>query len=207
MAEGAEAIRDAIIQQAKEEASRIVAEAVKEKEKALSAAREEALRSSMDRLKQAEAEAEVRYREKLSTLSNELRRDFLSKREEIIDQVWRRAMEKLEAHVKTEGYKKDLDKLVLKAAREVDAETVVLDANQRDLKYLSENLARLNKMLKKGGVEKTLKVGRQIRCIGGLQACDAKRSIVVDLTYDGKIRRLRPTMRSRLALMIAEGIR
>jgi len=207
MAEGAEAIRDAIIQQAKEEASRIVAEAVKEKEKALSAAREEALRSSMDRLKQAEAEAEVRYREKLSTLSNELRRDFLSKREEIIDQVWRRAMEKLEAHVKTEGYKKDLDKLVLKAAREVDAETVVLDANQRDLKYLSENLGRLNKMLKKEGVEKTLKAGRQIRCIGGLQACDAKRSIVVDLTYDGKVRRLRPTMRSRLALMITEGIR
>ena len=207
MAQGAEAIRDAIIQQAKEEASRIVAEAVKEKEKALSAAREEALRSSMDRLKQAEAEAEVRYREKLSTLSNELRRDFLSKREEIIDQVWRRAMEKLEAHVKTEGYKKDLDKLVLKAAREVDAETVVLDANQRDLKYLSENLARMNRMLKKEGVEKTLKVGRRIRCIGGLQACDAKRSIVVDLTYDGKMRRLRPTMRSRLALMIAEGIR
>ena len=207
MAEGAEAIRDAIIQQAKEEASRIVAEAVKEKEKALSAAREEALRSSMDRLKQAEAEAEVRYREKLSTLSNELRRDFLSKREEIIDQVWRRAMEKLAAHVKTESYKKDLDKLVLKAAREVDAETVVLDANQRDLKYLSENLGRLNKMLKKEGVEKTLKAGRQIRCIGGLQACDAKRSIVVDLTYDGKVRRLRPTMRSRLALMITEGIR
>jgi len=176
MAQGAEAIRDAIIQQAKEEASRIVAEAVKEKEKALSAAREEALRSSMDRLKQAEAEAEVRYREKLST--------------------------------KTEGYKKDLDKLVLKAAREVDAETVVLDANQRDLKYLSENLARrMNRMLKKEGVEKTLKVGRRIRCIGGLQACDAKRSIVVDLTYDGKMRRLRPTMRSRLALMIAEGIR
>ena len=206
MAQGLEAIREAIIQQAKDEASTIMAEAVKEKEKVLSSAREQALRSSIDRLKEAEAEAEVRYRERLSTLSNELRRDFLSKREEIIDKLWEKAMERLQVFVGTDQYKKELERLVLKAAREIEADTIILDANKSDLSYLSENLDGLEKKLKDEELDKTLKVGKEIKCIGGLQACDAKRSIIVDLTYDGKMRRIRPNVRSKLALMITEGI-
>jgi vacuolar-type H+-ATPase subunit E/Vma4 len=205
MTSGLETIKDRIIEKARNEANTLLLDAAEEKRKALSSSKEEADRSASGILADAENEARVRYEEKLGAIRTDLRKKMLIRREELIEEAWNRAMVELKAYVKAPAYREDLKALVTKTVSLVDEGSVLVDANADDLKYIGEVKAEIERMMGRGGTTKTLLIGREITCIGGVEVSDPQRQVVFDRTYEAKVRKLRSSLRSKLAMIITEG--
>jgi V/A-type H+-transporting ATPase subunit E len=203
MTSGLDAIRNAIIQRAEERAAEIVKEAEEERNRLLSEAREEAKNTSFRLLEDAKSEAEVRHEERLGSIRNDLRRRVLTKREELIDMAWGRATDELGAHVQTPGYQSELKELAIATARLVEEDSFLVSANRRDLDTLGNAKEQIEAAL--GHPGKTMALGKVLDCIGGIEVSDPEGKVVLDRTYESRIRRLRPELRSKLARILTGG--
>jgi len=206
MASGLELIQKRITEKAKAEAARIVREAMKEKESTLASARQEGEKLASDILASAKAEAEIRYEEKLGSIRTELRRRLLTKREELIDQAWERAVEKLRSYVKSEEYRSHLKELVIETAKLVEGDSFKVYANSADTSFIEASRPEIERALREEGDIKRMILGDSVDCIGGVRVSDPEGSVVLDRTYDSKIRRLKPLLRSKIAAILTGGL-
>jgi len=206
MTSGLETIKDRIIEKARDEANALLLTAAEEKRRVLTSSREEAESSASRILAEAENEAKVRYEEKLGAIRTDLRKKMLIRREELIEEAWKQAMVELKAYVKKPAYREDLKDLVAKTARLVDEGSVLVNANADDLKYIWEVKAEVERAVLEGGTPKKLLIGNEIACIGGIEVSDPQRQVVFDRTYEARVRKLRSSLRSKLAMIITEGI-
>ncbi len=205
MTSGLETISERIMQKARAEADAILQAAAKERNDTITSANEEAEKSASQIMDAARTEADVRYEEKLGAIRTELRKQALLKREELINEAWEKAWHELRSYAKTPEYREALLDLVVRTADLVEGETFLVDANDRDLQTIGESRTRIEKSLKSAGTPKSLVIGRRIDCVGGIQGADAERRVVFDRTYEAKARRLKPSLRSELAHILAEG--
>jgi vacuolar-type H+-ATPase subunit E/Vma4 len=203
---GFEAIQNRIIERAKDEAAALVREAVEEKDRKISSAQEEVkqLRSRM--IEDAKTEAAVRHEERLGAIRTELKRQLLTRREELIGQAWEQALEEMKDYVKGEEYRGELKDLVVRTAGLVEGDTFLVDANPRDLATIGELKEEIEEALSREKGARTMVLGREIGCTGGVEMSDPERSIVLDRTYEAKIRRLKPELRSKLAVILTGGL-
>ena len=203
MTSGLDAIRSAIIQSGKERAAAILKEANDERNRLLSEAREEAKDSSFQLLEDAKAEAEVRSEERLGAIRTDLRRQVLTKREELIEMAWSRAVDELRAHVEAPEYASELKTLAIATARLVEGDSFRISANRRDLSFLRDAKEEIEDALGRPG--KAMALGEVLDCIGGLEGSDSEGKVVLDRTYESRMRRLRPELRSKLARILTGG--
>ncbi len=201
-----QAIQNSILEKAMREAARLVKEASDEKARRLTEARREASILASRMLEEAKAEAELRYQERLGAIRTDLRRRMLVAREELIEQAWAQAMERLRSYVRTNEYKVRMKELVIDTAKLLDSDEFRVDANPRDLDAIAGFKEEIESTLAANGFRKRLILGRGMDCIGGFELSDPERRVVLDRTYEAKIRKLKPLLRPKLAQLLSGGI-
>ncbi len=206
MTSGLEAIRQRIIAMAKKQAEALVQQALDEKRDRISSAEREARTSAASIIEDAKAEAEKKHEERLGAIRTDLRRQILTRREELMDSVWERAMHDLRDYMEGEEYRSSLKKLVVEAARSIGGESFRVDANARDLPLIAKSKDEIEKALEEAGSPKKMILGRVMECIGGVEVSDPERRVVLDRTYDAKVRKVRAALRAEIARIIAGGL-
>ncbi len=201
-----QAIQSTILEKARREGASLVRQASDERNRRLVAARQEAKSIASQMQEEARSEAELRYEEKLGAIRTDLKRRMLIGREELIEQAWTQAMGKLRSHVRTKEYKLRLKELIIRTAKLLDGDEFMVDANPRDLETIAGFKDEIEEALAKDGLSKRLVVGKGMDCIGGAELADSKRRVVLDRTYEARIRKLRPLLRSKLAQLLTGGV-
>jgi len=200
-----QAIQDRILEKARREAAALIKEASDEKARVIASARKEADRIVSGALEEAKAEAELRHEEKLGAIRTDLKRRMLVQREELMEESWARAMEKLRSHVRTKEYASALKESIIKTAKLLEGNQLRIDASPRDLEMVKGSRDEIEETLAKDGFPRKLTVGQSIGCIGGFELTDSERRVVLDRTYEARIRKLRPLLRPKLAQLLMGG--
>jgi len=204
MTSGLDAIRESIVREARDGAAALIKEANDERNRILAEARERAKVTGFQLLEEAKSEAQLRYEEKLGAIRTDLRRRLLRKREEIIETAWNRALEKLREYVQTPDYAKALRKLTVDTAELVEGDSFRVSANRKDLEILGESKAEIEGML--GSPGRRMIIGDALDCIGGVRVSDPDGKVVLDRTYESRMRRVKPELRSKIAQILTGGL-
>jgi V/A-type H+-transporting ATPase subunit E len=202
---GAQLIADDILSEAEGKAAEIVRRAKKEAHTLLDAACFGAKEDGEHEVREARAQGKHVYDEVLAEGRMRAKRELLQKREELVNEVFREAEKKLQAHTLSKKYEKDLIRIAVSACKKLGSKEVVVRANRRDLKFLEKSKDTIAREL--GGGEKTVDIsfGEPIQAIGGVRVGTPDGKIEIDETFEGKMRREFETLRVKVAKILFEG--
>jgi V/A-type H+-transporting ATPase subunit E len=198
---GAQLIVQDIVQEARRRAEEILERARKEASSLLREAEEEGKRRAEELLGRAREEGRLLYEERMARGRVEARKELLAKKEELIEEVFRRAEERLRKHVSSREYEKDLLRMTVEACRRLGSEEVVVEASARDLKRLKEMEGELKKRLE--GIRVSL--GEPVETLGGVRVRSADGKVELDETLESRMRREREALRVEVARILFEG--
>ena len=162
-------------------------------------------------LEEAEKEAERKYesiinenKEKLRTREQrmiilfelEAKNKLLKAKEELIEEVYNKTLSRLREYTLTEDYMNCLLRLISEASRQISSNELIIQLNERDYQALTEK--RLLDFSRKIGV-KLVKSKKRIDCIGGVIVMSPDGKIVVDNTFENRLRMLKSSLRVKVA--------
>jgi len=162
-------------------------------------------------LEEAEKEAEKKYesiinenKEKLRTEEQQMiilfeleaKNRLLRAKEELIEEVYNRALNRLREYTLTKDYMNCLLRLISEASRQISSNELIIQLNERDAQALTEKL--LLDFSRKIGV-KLVKSKKRIDCIGGVIVMNPDGRIVVDNTFENRLRMLKSSLRVKVA--------
>lgn len=197
---GASLLAQEILAEAKKEAERILREAKKERGMILGSARISAKERRLDILRQAKSEGE-RIRERILAEGRmKAKREFLERREQLIERAMQEIRKAFQTYTSTEEYRQYLLRLVERVSKEIESGKIVLRSNKRDSKLLRSESERLSKNLGKEVI-----VDASLRVIGGVRAESADGSVVIDETLDTLLEREHDRIRTKIAKVLFEG--
>ncbi len=162
-------------------------------------------------LEEAEREAEKRYesilnenKKKLSAKEQQMiihfeleaKNRLLRAKEEIIEEVYTDALNRLRKYTLTEDYINCLCRLIAEASRQIPSNEVIIQLNERDDRILTEK--HLLNLSRKIGV-KLVKSKKRIDCIGGVIALSSDGKIIVDNTFENRLRMFKNALRLKVA--------
>ena len=201
---GAQLIAEDIIKEAKEKAAKIVRDAKKEAQTLLDAAHFGARGEEEREVKEARVHGKNIYEEVLAGGRMKARREILQKREELINEVFKKAEESLRKYASSEKYEGDLPRIAVSACRKLGSDKIVIQANRRDLKLLEKNKDQIAREL---SVEKGVNIsfGAPIQTIGGVKVSALDEKIEIDETFENRTRRVFETLRVKVAKVLFEG--
>ena len=197
---GAALLAEEILSEAKREADRIIREARHESETILGSAKITAKERWLQITRETESEGARMRDQILAEGRMRARREFLQKREQLIEQGLQEIRRALQKYVSSAEYSKYLLKLAERTCKELGSDKVVLRANKRDTKILEK---KLDEISKKTGKEVSL--GKPISAIGGIRAETPDGLIVADETLDSLLRREQERLRVEIAKALFEG--
>lgn len=203
---GAQLIAEDILKEAKEKAAGIVRDAKKEARTLLDAANLSAMEEEEREVKEARARGKHIHEEMLAEGRMKARREILQKREELINEVFKKAEESLRKYASSEKYEKDLTRIAVSACKKLGSAKIVIQANRRDLKLLERNKDQIARDM---GGEKGVDIsfGEPIQTIGGIKVGAPNGKIEIDETFEGRTRREFETLRVKVAKVLFEGFR
>jgi len=179
-----------ILRRAEAQARRILEEAEKEAEEKY-------------RLIMREGEDKIRIKEQqmITLFEVEVKNRLLQAKEELVEEAFERALNRLREYVLTEDYWECLLKLIAEAGRQINSEKLIVELNKRDHQKLTEK--DLHELSEKIGVklEKSEKV---IDCIGGVIVKSFDGKVVVDNTFENRLRTLKNSLRAKIADILFE---
>jgi len=188
--EDAEKEAENILRRAEAQARRILEEAEKEAEKKY-------------RLIMRKGEDKIRIKEQqmITLFEVEVKNRLLQAKEELVEEAFERALNRLREYVLTEDYWECLLKLIAEAGRQINSEKLIVELNKRDHQKLTEE--DLHELSEKIGVklEKSEKV---IDCIGGVIVKSFDGKVVVDNTFENRLRTLKNSLRAKIADILFE---
>lgn len=192
-----EALKEEIWRRARARADQILKEAEREAERILEDARRRVEDSVRSRL---EPEKLLLRRRILGRAVSEGRRMVILAKNEVLEKVFERALEKLrrETESKSEAYKSFLRKSLERAFEHLggpDAGEIVIYASESDLPLLQELLgdAPARVRLEKAPI------------MGGLNASDAEGRKSYYASIEGRLEALKPILRERVAALLFRG--
>lgn len=198
-----EPIKLRMIEKVCEEIREILSHAEEEAKRILDEAREESRRILMSRL---ERRPEVRMiRSKImGQVELEGKRMVIKAKDEVASRVFDEVERLLKDVVggKDDRFKYDeiLVKLVEEAVSGIGEREIVLAANKRDREFLLKNLSRLEEHLSNdlGYDVKLLIANEALNCLGGVIAHDKERRKIYYNTLEGRLLKLRRTMKAKV---------
>ena len=202
---GAQLIADDILNEAKGKAAEIVRRAKKEARTLLDAARFGAKEEEEREIKEARVQGKHVYDGVLAEGRMKAKREMLQKREELINEVFREAEKKLQAHTSSKKYEKDLIHITVGACKKLGSEKVVIRANRRDSKLLEKSKDTITRKLSGGERTVDISFGEPIQAVGGVKVGTPDSKIEIDETFEGKMRREFETLRIKVAKVLFEG--
>jgi len=201
---GAQLIVEDILKEAKDKAARIIRDAKKEAQTLLDAAHFGAREEEEREVKEARAHGKNIYEEVLAGGRMKARREILQKREELINEVFKKAEESLRKYASSEKYERDLPRIAASACRKLGSDKIVIQANRRDLKLLEKNKDQIIRELS-GEKSVNISFGAPIQTIGGAKVNAPEEKIEIDETFENKMRRVFETLRVKIAKVLFEG--
>ncbi|TDA32212.1 MAG: hypothetical protein DSO02_05685 [Hadesarchaea archaeon] len=198
---GAQLIAQDILGEARRRAEEILERARKEASSLLEMAEREGRREGEEELGRMREKARQQYEERVAKGRVEGRKEILKKKEELIEEVFRKAEERLRKYVSSKEYERDLVELTVRACKGLGSTEVVVEANERDLRRLKEREGELMRRLE--GVR--LSFGRPLETLGGIRLRSKDGRMELDETLENRMRRERETLRVRVAKLLFEG--
>ncbi len=203
---GAQLIAEDILKEAKERAARIIRDAKKETHTILDAANLSAREEEEREVKEARARGEHIHEETLAKGRMKAKREILQKREELINEVFKKVEKSLREYVSSGKYERDLLRIAVSASKKLGFDKIVIQANRRDLKLLERNKDRIARELD-GEKSISISFGEPIQTIGGVKVGAPDGKIEIDETFEGRMRREFETLRVQVAKVLFEGSR
>jgi V/A-type H+-transporting ATPase subunit E len=197
---GAKLIAEDILKEAAARAETIVCSAKKEAQTILDAARFSARESEELEIKKAKDEGKQEHDQMLAEGKMKIKREMLKKREDLINDVLREAEGSLKKYVSSKEYGTKLVQMATEACKKLGSNQAVIQVNRRDLKTLEKEREKITRQM---GCSPTF--GEPIQTIGGLKATTPDGKIVIDETFESRMRREFEPMRIKIAKILFEG--
>lgn len=161
---GAEKIQQRILEEARQQAQSNTERAQKEAADMISAAREEAKAKKLSIMEKARIEASERQKRLIAVAELDGRKRRLQAKQELIDEVFNRAIDKLNL-LPADQYERILVDMVVGSVRSGNEEVIV---SARDQKRISPNfIAEINNRLIAKGIHGAVKLSEHTRDIQG----------------------------------------
>ncbi len=202
MSAGTEKIVSSIMSDAQIKADSIIQEAENE----VSAILEEGEnKSQMERekiLENAKKQSQMKYQQIISEAKMNSRRMELEAREEVIEEAFKKAEDKLKeiASSTATEYIESLKKIVTEAAVEIGGGELSVLLKTDDAPKIEDSIATIEKdITEKTGVTTNLEIGKNITTIGGAVVKTKNGEIEVNNTIESRMLRFKKTLRSEVA--------
>jgi len=199
--EGLAAIANEILEDVKREAEEAIHEAEKKAEETLKKAKKEAEKIRNQLLAEAKEEGEVERRKILSQTEMEVRNRLLEEKENLINEAFSRALNRLEDFIQTEEYYDCLLQLISSAAKKICSKDLIIYVNSRDKERL------LKKGFKRFCREADVKLKLADETLNRLGGCIIKTPdgrVSYDNTFENRLERLKHTLRIKVAKILFE---
>lgn len=161
---GVEKIKEKILQDSETKADQILADAKKQADKIIDNANVKAAAKAEELRKQAAAEAAEKLKISNSMLELEMRKEMLSTKQLIIEEVFQNALNSL-SNIGSNEYEAIIQKLIIDAAESGNEEILL---SMQDKKRLSADfISKVNQALVQAGKNGNLKLSDETRNISG----------------------------------------
>ena len=205
MSTGTEKIVSSILSDAKFKADSILEEAKKKSNSILEEGEKVALMEKEKILEDSKKLSTMRYQQIISEAKMNSRRMELDAREEVIEESFKKAEEKLGeiASSNSAKYKESLNEIIMEAALEIGGGKLVIFLKQEDVAKISDSISTLEMDIKeKTGNETNLEIGKNINTIGGAIIKTKNGEIEVNNTIEARMQRYKKSLRSEVARIL-----
>ena len=202
MSAGTDKIVSSIMSDAQIKAESILAEAEKEKEAIISEGNVQAAAEKEKILENADKQAKMRYQQIISEAKMNSRRMELEAREEVIEEAFSKAEEKLKEIASSDAaeYKASLEKVITEAGTEIGGGDLIVLVKESDATKIKGSLTSIEKSISdKTGTPTKLEMGENINTIGGAILRTKNGEIEVNNTIEARMLRFKKSLRSKVA--------
>lgn len=205
MSAGTEKIVSSIMSDAEIKAESIFAEAEKEKKSILSEGEVQAVAEKEKILENAQKTAQMRYQQIISEAKMNSRRMELEAREEVIEEAFKKAEEKLKEIASSDAteYKASLEKVITEAGAEIGGGDLIVLVKDSDTGKIKGSISSIEKSISdKTNNHTKLEMGETIPTIGGAIVKTKDGKIEVNNTIEARMIRFKKSLRSEVARIL-----
>jgi V/A-type H+-transporting ATPase subunit E len=205
MSNGTEKIVSSILSDAKFKADSISEEAENESKSILEEGKKIALMEKEKILEDSKKQSAMRYQQIISEAKMKSRRMELDSREEVIEESFKKAEEKLEKIASSESaeYKESIKNIITEAALEIGGGDLIILVKQEDETKIEDSISEIENNIKaKTGKETNLEMGNNINTIGGTIVKTKNGDIEVNNTIEARMLRFKKSLRSEVARIL-----
>ena len=205
MSNGTEKIVSSILSDAKFKADSISEEAENESKSILQEGEKVALMEKEKILEDGKKQSAMRYQQIISEAKMKSRRMELDSREEVIEESFKKAEEKLVEIASSESaeYKESIKNIITEAALEIDGGDLILLLKSEDEAKIKDSISEIENDVKaKTGKETNLEIGSNINTIGGTIIKTKNGDIEVNNTIEARMLRFKKSLRSEVARIL-----
>ena len=205
MSSGTEKIVSSILSDAKFKADSLSEEAENESKSILEEGEKIALMEKEKILEDGKKQSAMRYQQIISEAKMNSRRMELDSREEVIEESFKIAEEKLLKIASTESaeYKESIKNIITEAALEIGGGDLILHLKQEDVAKIEDFISEIENDVKgKKGNETNLEMGSNINTIGGAIVKTKNGDIEVNNTIEARMLRFKKSLRSDVARIL-----
>jgi V/A-type H+-transporting ATPase subunit E len=153
-------------------------------------------------LEDGKKQSAMRYQQIISEAKMKSRRMELDSREEVIEESFKKAEEKLVEIASSESaeYKESIKNIITEAALEIGGGDLILLLKQEDEAKIIDSISEIENDVKaKTGKETNLEMGNNINTIGGTIIKTKNGDIEVNNTIEARMLRFKKSLRSEVA--------
>jgi V/A-type H+-transporting ATPase subunit E len=205
MSNGTEKIVSSILSDAKFKADSISEEAENESKSILEEGEKVALMEKEKILEDGKKQSAMRYQQIISEAKMKSRRMELDSREEVIEESFKKAEEKLVKIASSESaeYKESIKNIITEAALEIGGGDLILLLKSEDEAKIKDSISEIENDVKaKTGKETNLEIGSNINTIGGTIIKTKNGDIEVNNTIEARMLRFKKSLRSEVARIL-----
>ena len=205
MSSGTEKIVSSILSDAKFKADSLSDEAENESKSILEEGEKIALMEKEKILDDGKKQSAMRYHQIISEAKMNSRRMELDSREEVIEESFKIAEEKLLKIASSESaeYKESIKNIITEAALEIGGGDLILHLKQEDVAKIEDSISEIeNDVKEKTGKETNLEMGTNINTIGGAIVKTQNGDIEVNNTIEARMLRFKKSLRSDVARIL-----
>ncbi|MGI5835091.1 MAG: V-type ATP synthase subunit E [Chloroflexota bacterium] len=196
-AEGIEALRQAILNEASDTARYEIEQANRSVERRRQEAEQEAEASSREILREARRQSELITRQVASATEVEVKRRQIEMRERLLREIFEDALTALREE-QGPARAQTLLRLAIEAAREIGGGSLLIQVSPEDVKLVTpEFVQAVEDRLAEEGIHAELVLAEQsVNITGGVIVSREKGKIVVDNSFEARMVRQEPILRS-----------
>ena len=205
MSAGTEKIVSSILNDAQIKADSVSEEAEKESISILTEGENIALMEKNHILEDGKKQSNMKYQQIISEAKMNSRRMGLEAREEVIEESFKKAEEKLKeiAFSESAEYKKSLIEIITEAGQEIGGGELIVSLKLEDVSKIKDSIPSIEEELKdKTGNETNIEIGDNINTIGGAILKTKNGDIEVNNTIEARLLRFKKSLRSEVAKVL-----